>query len=277
MQRRLPSAAALAVAAFSVHTAQAAISGPEAVSTIYWPSFNVSIVDLDLGDGIDPSFTFANQTGYVEAYSQSPSDSQWVYNPVAAGNWTTWLSSSASTTHAEAAALSNSVIHLASAAAEQVAGLCGGLPCSAPNQNNRAAAYTYNDANFTLTGAAKAVVSIDWSIAVTDATPLETLDFAFASIYVGGNYQLSDNSNGDFISDYRWIDTTVHLPETRNGNAMLTVINPTNLTTADGYLRLETYSNAEGYINPVPEPETWVMLLAGIGLVGAIARRRARG
>ena len=28
------------------------------------------------------------------------------------------------------------------------------------------------------------------------------------------------------------------------------------------------------YLNPVPEPETWAMLLAGLGIVGATARRR---
>ena len=27
-------------------------------------------------------------------------------------------------------------------------------------------------------------------------------------------------------------------------------------------------------VTPVPEPETWAMLLAGIGLMGAVARRR---
>lgn len=27
---------------------------------------------------------------------------------------------------------------------------------------------------------------------------------------------------------------------------------------------------------PVPEPETWAMLLAGIGMLGVIARRRSR-
>jgi hypothetical protein len=29
------------------------------------------------------------------------------------------------------------------------------------------------------------------------------------------------------------------------------------------------------YVQAVPEPETWAMLLAGLGLVGFAARRRA--
>ncbi len=276
MQYRLLSAAALTAAAFSVQTAQAAINGPEALSTIYWPSFSVSIIDLDLGDGIDPSFTFANQSGYVEAYGQSPASDQWLYDPASAGNWATWLSASAFTTHAEAYSLSNSVLHLATSTAEQVVGMCGGVPCSGLNQNNRAAAYTFNDANFTLTGAGEALISMDWSLSVSDATPGDLLDFALASVYIGGNYSYSNGDFGGWAKVFETRDSSIGQVGDLNGTFSLTVTNPTNATTANGYLRLETYANAEGYINPVPEPETWVMLLAGIGLVGAIARRRAR-
>ncbi len=35
--------------------------------------------------------------------------------------------------------------------------------------------------------------------------------------------------------------------------------------------------NAAGYATAVPEPETYAMLLAGLGLMGAIARRRNKG
>ena len=31
-----------------------------------------------------------------------------------------------------------------------------------------------------------------------------------------------------------------------------------------------------GYLAPVPEPETYAMLLAGLGLVGFMARRKAQ-
>ncbi|MFN0161859.1 MAG: PEPxxWA-CTERM sorting domain-containing protein, partial [Burkholderiales bacterium] len=44
-----------------------------------------------------------------------------------------------------------------------------------------------------------------------------------------------------------------------------------------------TFSQAAGggdysltYTAPIPEPETWALMLAGMALVGGIARRRAR-
>ncbi|MEG1118645.1 MAG: FxDxF family PEP-CTERM protein, partial [Janthinobacterium sp.] len=33
-------------------------------------------------------------------------------------------------------------------------------------------------------------------------------------------------------------------------------------------------TNVSGYVSAVPEPETYAMLLAGLGLVGFMARRR---
>jgi len=49
---------------------------------------------------------------------------------------------------------------------------------------------------------------------------------------------------------------------------------------ADGNISLSWSANYRitginfEYLNPVPEPETWAMLLAGLGIVGATARRR---
>ena len=277
MRHGLLNGVALAVAAISMQGAQAAINGPSALSTIYWPSFSVTITDLDLSDGVTPSFTFANQTGYVEAYAQSPADNQWVFKPLSASDWATGLSSSASTTHAEASALSNSVIHQAIATAEQSVGMCWyGGPCTGLNQVNRGAAYTRRYADFTFTGVGEAVITMDWSLATSDATPGDAQEFAFASVHVTGFYKYSNNSPGGWAGVYKELDTRSGPAGTLSDTWMLTVSNPTNALWAKGYLELETYANAEGYINPVPEPETWAMLLAGIGLVGLIARRRSQ-
>jgi hypothetical protein len=49
----------------------------------------------------------------------------------------------------------------------------------------------------------------------------------------------------------------------------------TGLATFDGALNanLRGFTSAP-FMAPVPEPRTWGMLLAGIGLIGVIARRR---
>ena len=42
-----------------------------------------------------------------------------------------------------------------------------------------------------------------------------------------------------------------------------------------GTVGLVSITTAKGNISPVPEPESYAMFLAGLGLMGAIARRRA--
>jgi hypothetical protein len=43
-----------------------------------------------------------------------------------------------------------------------------------------------------------------------------------------------------------------------------------------GVFGLVSVSSANGTVSPVPEPESYAMLLAGLGLVGTIARRRMK-
>ena len=35
-----------------------------------------------------------------------------------------------------------------------------------------------------------------------------------------------------------------------------------------------TPANVAGCVAPVPEPETWALMLAGLGFIGSVARRR---
>jgi hypothetical protein len=37
-----------------------------------------------------------------------------------------------------------------------------------------------------------------------------------------------------------------------------------------------TYAQDQLYLQPIPEPETYAMMLAGLGLIGFVANRRRR-
>ena len=49
----------------------------------------------------------------------------------------------------------------------------------------------------------------------------------------------------------------------------------TNYTLLPGVLHAYT-ANIDGYTAPVPEPETYALMLAGPGLVGVMSRQRRR-
>lgn len=90
----------------------------------------------------------------------------------------------------------------------------------------------------------------------------------------GSNFATAANTFGTFLmngtntSNYsKWVTFTYNYS------------NPANLTfSSDSYGNNVNYSDnlVSGSISAVPEPETYAMLLAGLGLMGGIARRRSQ-
>jgi hypothetical protein len=140
----------------------------------------------------------------------------------------------------------------------------GGIVRSSPNN-------LLNDRDFSLPG--RGPLSI---------RPLNAGDFIFGlgMWNVGGDDQLSlsfFNANGGLIEQVT----------SASGIGFFGIINATGATRAqvdfvqgNGYAPVDDFQTATrptfepGPVNPVPEPETYAMLLAGLGLMGFAARRR---
>lgn len=91
-------------------------------------------------------------------------------------------------------------------------------------------------------------------------------DYASFEVAEGTNWNTKANFNttaglGESLSFYEI---------TRNGTLNLNKVNAALLGTAT------LSSTGELTVSPVPEADSWAMLLAGLGLVGAIARRRSK-
>jgi len=103
-----------------------------------------------------------------------------------------------------------------------------------------------------------------WSITNTSMTSSVTLDLAFA-MHAG-------NQGGGWLFD----DQTVLPGQTLNGTWGI------NWTVGNGSGNSPAFSNLTLFARdmvttPVPEPETYGMLLAGLGVLGMLARRRKLG
>jgi len=100
--------------------------------------------------------------------------------------------------------------------------------------------------------------------AAADATGSDVL----ATFYLGGatgrKFQDQSNSYGDFTYDLGGLLAT-------GGNYTLRFATASNVGSM-----VMGVDNVSLQVTAVPEPESYAMLLAGLGVIGAVARRRAR-
>lgn len=103
------------------------------------------------------------------------------------------------------------------------------------------------------------------------------------------SFTLQADNNDDYAIQYRgaggsWVDLVTISPHRSWGMDMGYATLAAPVTTdafrirsagGDGFYSVSEFQ-AFGSVVAVPEPETYAMLLAGLGLVGAIARRRAK-
>ncbi|MBA4261983.1 MAG: hypothetical protein C0443_08225 [Comamonadaceae bacterium] len=121
-------------------------------------------------------------------------------------------------------------------------------------------------------------VSFDWAFLSMDSVPN---DFAFVAVndtvvrFADANSTGSrfDGTFGDFsVVNWSWTSNSFRYTASTSGiqSLVLGVVDTGdyNLTSE---LRVD---NIAMHITPVPEPETYAMLLAGLALMGSIARRR---
>ncbi len=260
----------LSLALLALTVAQGAQAQVSASAVIDWSSLSVTYIDTTPADLTDqPLLTFFNPYTDVDAYAVSPYAAVPASFPgmLSALDWTTVLNQPAATTYANGTGAATPVSLVA---------LAGAMPSVAGFgfDYNSGSGLALRGADFSMTGVGLAAIQVNYSLGVNDLTPLDFLDFAGANVSFSGNYT---NCCGQPISTYLSdsVDSGIDTVLNKTGTFYMAVVNDSILNTVNGSIYADASSYAMGYVDPVPEPETWAMMIAGLGLLGLMGRRRS--
>lgn len=299
MNLKLKATLAAVAMAFAANSANAASSASATLGQI-----NVTLIDLNPTDSIAPTITWANSYygygdyAYTYAYDTAASNYQQNYTTWGTNNFTSIASSSATAqSSVQAGVVSGGDDSKADGATLSVSGNAQGTTTAGQYSyfNGYSYAPYYSYSQFTL-GAYTGVIFS--AAAKVDATTTEGYQTGWGSEYASAYSQLnvwgtaaggnsgsqsssdSLSASANYTSSYAWNSETnqydyTYAGQQQNLNATLAVsyINFTDLDKV-GNIQSTVSNYGTSYVQAVPEPNSYAMLLAGIGLIGFMVRRR---
>jgi hypothetical protein len=111
---------------------------------------------------------------------------------------------------------------------------------------------------------------MDWNVSVTGATG-DWNDYGYASVSINGSYSDGLYSSGWANSGYA--NGSYYIGSgSQSGSFAMAVISTGGIATGSIQAYASAYASSPSV--PVPEAETYALMLAGLGMVGWMVRRR---
>jgi hypothetical protein len=241
-----------------------AADGSASVS-VDWNQLQISVTGVD---GTVPNVTFSDQYTSVNSSAYAPGEGS-EYNSKSIYDWTSAIASNAeatTTTYANASASS-----MTFSANAQSMGDDNGYPYW---DNPSAASSGSRSENFSFDGPGVLTVTVPYTLNITGGETFDYWDSTSASVYASAYFSGSDengyfnsNSSASFSLSSYYSDS----PDSQSGNLVFGIF---AAGPGSGSLNFNIQAGV-GSVGVIPEPESYAMLLAGLGLIGGIARRRS--
>lgn len=249
------------VGSIGVGLSQAAIAVDDAApvtatATIDWSQLKLSVTGVN---DETPTVAYTNQNTSLSSYASSPGQNE--NNAKSINNWTANANTNADAGISNAGALASPL----------------SFEGNAISMSGSASASGYRTVNFSVNGPGVLTVTVPYTISLTGDTSgcyyCYNYDHASvsgsANFYSNANYgSSSSNSNASFSLDNYY---SHHSPQSQSGTLVFGIFAN---GAGNGSLQVNFDLSAQG-ASMVPEPESYAMLLAGLGLMGAVIRRRS--
>ncbi|MGV7207666.1 PEP-CTERM sorting domain-containing protein [Oxalobacteraceae bacterium A2-2] len=266
-------------------------AGAEARSSATLGSLVITLGDLNPTDGITPWVTVdptsrANVVADASGYGDSQDGYVSIkFAPERAGPLATQASSGWSSATTSVMAADNAAGFTALSARGQAASTLDGYGAfrAYANASEPLASFTLSpltSITFTALSALSVATSMGYNLDADMDEYAEAKSLLNVFGNVNGIFQIDSQGRDLYAAfDVRDDNTTMGVQDSWSGELSVTFFNFGTVETTVG---LQAFALAEGKsalwdgVTPVPEPETYAMWLAGLGLMGALARRRRR-
>jgi PEP-CTERM motif-containing protein len=227
-----------------------------AAATIDWSHLQLSVSGVS---DVVPAVVYTGQHTSLSSYASSPGQNE--NNSKSISNWT-----DTANTNADAG------VTYANALASPLS-----FSGNAVSTSGSASASGNRTVNFSVDGPGVLTVTVPYTLSLTGDTSNCYYCYNYDHASVSGNASFSSyanngssssNSNASYsLNNYYWD----HSPQSQSGTLVFGIFAS---GAGNGSLAINFDLSSNG-VSPVPEPESYAMLLAGLGLMGAVIRRRS--
>lgn len=232
--------------------------------TVDWSQLQISVTGVD--DAV-PGVTFSDQHTSLSSSAQVPQQGS-EYNSKSIYDWT-------SSAAAAADATSTTFAHSTGSATDLSANAQSVGDGSYDYWNNPGASSSGNRSeSFSFDGPGVLTVTVPYTLSISGGDPYNYYDSVSASVNANANFY-GYGDNGSFNSDSHasfalssYYDSS---PQSQSGNLVFGIF---AAGPGSGTLSIDLGASTSGFVSSIPEPQSYAMLLAGLGLMGAVVRRR---
>lgn len=254
----------LLVSLLAVLPVGSAVAATSASASLDWNALTFTIIDTNPLDGLTPTLTWTSPFSQAYSYGYNTATGEHQYDSPYAYDFSTPLSSGLSFSNAGGNVSVNAAsLSASSAASAAVAGSGGGVFVQE---------YATGQGSFTLSGAGIAYISLPYSISV-HGTGGDVAEYSTASAYLYGYASSPAGSSTSYSGNQQLVSYSVG-DASQTGNLGFALTNFSSTASVSGNVFAYAYTTSQAPIAAVPEPQSYAMLLAGLGMVAAVARRR---